>query len=362
MPLEFVNKPVPITRVEHLRPDSFKQRYRNKHPIILTKIISDWLPVTKWTTSYLQEALEQTCPNGDLQVFSSLDNKLFINNPEVVQTVNISPKDFLNLVFDHQEQSAKQRFYLRTHSMPDILFNDINIPAQVKSLLDVFCSNEDENTGMNRAVEVQCPTKTENVKERTEQSALCSPDEGLSAWEQMLSCDVHDENSVSIELEDSANIQQKLPHYQNVSLMDTSWQKLQARIFNQPTMQLWVGTKGNVTPLHYDRNHGLLAQIVGRKELILFSHEDTPNLYPHVSYSERAHTSRVDLRKVYAEEDKRFPRLKNAQPYTCTLQPGELLYMPPFWWHDVTSLDDCVSVTLPWDMDSSETVPGCMLA
>ena len=131
---------------------------------------------------------------------------------------------------------------------------------------------------------------------------------------------------------------------------------MSARIFNQSTMQLWIGTQGNVTPLHYDRNHGLLAQFAGRKELILFSHEDTRNLYPHVSYSERAHTSRADLHGLDAKDGKRFPKLRNAQPYHCILQPGELLYMPPFWWHDVTSLDDCISVTLPWDISSNEEV------
>jgi len=42
---------------------------------------------------------------------------------------------------------------------------------------------------------------------------------------------------------------------------------------------LWIGGSPTISPLHYDDYENLLAQIRGRKELILFSPTDHPNLY-----------------------------------------------------------------------------------
>lgn len=135
------------------------------------------------------------------------------------------------------------------------------------------------------------------------------------------------------------------------------------KVFRRDTMQLWVGTRGNITPLHYDRNHGLLVQILGEKSVILFSHEDSRALYPFPSHSPKSHLSRINFRKVEDEAELLhfFPKFSRAQPYSCVISPGDILYIPPFWWHDVTSQDDCVSVTLPWDLNATDEIPPCVL-
>jgi hypothetical protein len=57
-----------------------------------------------------------------------------------------------------------------------------------------------------------------------------------------------------------------------------------------PDLQrIWVGSKGNCTPLHYDRCHGLLVQLVGRKKFTLISPEQSSMVYPHGPPHPHAH-------------------------------------------------------------------------
>lgn len=37
---------------------------------------------------------------------------------------------------------------------------------------------------------------------------------------------------------------------------------------------------------------------------------------------------------------KRFPRFANAKRLQCVLKPGDVLFMPSFWWHEVQSYPD----------------------
>jgi hypothetical protein len=133
--------------------------------------------------------------------------------------------------------------------------------------------------------------------------------------------------------------------------------------FSERLSALWLGTQGNITPLHFDLWHGLLIQIVGRKKVVIFHPDDYHNLYPHSSLSLNPHTSRIDVRKWEQSEDEqqKFPRLKNATKYSATLSPGDTLYIPPCWWHDVESLDDSISITLRWEIATYESIHPCAI-
>jgi lysine-specific demethylase 8 len=107
---------------------------------------------------------------------------------------------------------------------------------------------------------------------------------------------------------------------------------------------LWIGAAGNVSNLHYDLSNNFLVQVEGRKRFILFSPEDYEYVYP----AEK--TARPNLSQLDPEnpDNERFPLFKLARPITFILDPGDVIYMPPFWWHQVHSLDYSISVNFWW--------------
>jgi hypothetical protein len=109
-------------------------------------------------------------------------------------------------------------------------------------------------------------------------------------------------------------------------------------------INLWTGGQGCVTHLHYDTDHNFLVQVRGRKEVTLFSPDDTRYLY--FKKRSNSHVSEVNIDNV---DEARFPLYKNATPLPCVLEPGDILYMPPVWWHQVKSLDMCININFWWD-------------
>lgn len=288
---------------ENIDSQTFCRKFYNQQPVVLRKSVENWRPCKTWTPDYLKVALKGS--SECLEVLEALDNEQFVDNVDFARKRNISPEAFVDYVFKEEkgfvsdetaenqrkysDYHSKKRLYLRTMSMPNVLYGDIAIPDQIKSLKSKIYHTKDQEAD--------------------------------------------------------------------------SLDKFASKVFRQDTMQLWVGTRGNVTPLHYDRNHGLLVQILGEKQVILFCHEHTSSLYPFPSYSEKSHLSRINFRKMKDEDEllASFPKFCRAEAYSCVISPGDILYIPPFWWHDVTSRDNCISVTLPWDMEPSDEIPPCML-
>jgi ribosomal protein L16 Arg81 hydroxylase len=94
-----------------------------------------------------------------------------------------------------------------------------------------------------------------------------------------------------------------------------------------------IGPAGSVARLHTDflHTHAYLAQIAGRKRCTLFSPEDSAFLYE----------GRVDPDAPNLDE---FPLFRQATAFECTLEPGELLFMPWRWWHHVVALEKSITV------------------
>jgi hypothetical protein len=109
--------------------------------------------------------------------------------------------------------------------------------------------------------------------------------------------------------------------------------------------RFWLSAAKTRSPLHRDPPDNLFAQIFGRKRFILYNPDDTPNLYPHRIWSGLPDFSRVDIERPDLAAFPRFPR---AQAITCEVGEGEVLYLPRYWWHQVTSLSRSASVNLWW--------------
>eukprot|EP01114_Cavostelium_apophysatum_P022287 TRINITY_DN8011_c0_g1_i1.p1 TRINITY_DN8011_c0_g1~~TRINITY_DN8011_c0_g1_i1.p1 ORF type:complete len:442 (+),score=113.57 TRINITY_DN8011_c0_g1_i1:191-1516(+) len=107
----------------------------------------------------------------------------------------------------------------------------------------------------------------------------------------------------------------------------------------QQNMNFWLGGKGTIADTHYDAYENFNVQIYGRKRWIIFP-PDAP-LYPFPFM----HPSHAQSQVVIDEPDlEAFPQLKQAKGLEVIMNPGDVLYLPPLWYHHVEALDDSISV------------------
>jgi hypothetical protein len=102
----------------------------------------------------------------------------------------------------------------------------------------------------------------------------------------------------------------------------------------------WIGPAGTFTPLHHDLTNNFIAQMRGRKRVLVMPASEVGRVYnaQHVF-------SEVGDLEAKALDTVRFARLQGARVYQVLLEPGEILFMPLAWWHQVRSLDFSVTLT-----------------
>jgi len=108
---------------------------------------------------------------------------------------------------------------------------------------------------------------------------------------------------------------------------------------------VWFGPAGATTHNHYDISHNFYAQLYGKKRFILFPPEEYKNLYLYPFLHPGAQQSQVSLDDPNIDL-KSFPNFKNAVAYDAILEPGDVLYLPPLWFHHVVALTHSMSVSV----------------
>jgi hypothetical protein len=119
---------------------------------------------------------------------------------------------------------------------------------------------------------------------------------------------------------------------------------------------MWIGPAGSFTPLHHDLTNNFIAQAVGSKRILIVPAAEVGRLYN----AEHVFSQVGDLEAPNLDIA-RFPRLEGLRVYTVVLAPGEILFTPLAWWHQVRALDFSVTLTYTnfrWDNGASATYPG----
>ncbi|MDX8525902.1 cupin-like domain-containing protein [Mesorhizobium sp. MSK_1335] len=106
-------------------------------------------------------------------------------------------------------------------------------------------------------------------------------------------------------------------------------------------MAFWLGARGSVTGLHCDPNHGVLGQVLGKKELYLFPYSQRAYLYPNSKYDPATECCDPDVR--YPDYTV-YPRLSGAEGLFAELEAGEAIFMPKKWYHQVVGKSINISV------------------
>ncbi|KAJ4487523.1 Clavaminate synthase-like protein [Lentinula aciculospora] len=129
----------------------------------------------------------------------------------------------------------------------------------------------------------------------------------------------------------------------------------------------WLGPRGTISPAHTDPYFNIYVQIVGRKTIWLAPPYVSEYMYAFDKNDVQAHdssnpasnkanpltsnTSRVDVFTTVKDDDspRRFPAFwTNVVPHaiSTTLEPGDLLFIPPGWWHAMRADETSFSVSM----------------
>lgn len=102
---------------------------------------------------------------------------------------------------------------------------------------------------------------------------------------------------------------------------------------------VWLGNRSRIAP-HYDLPDNIACVAAGHRRFTLFPPEQLPNLYVGpIDFTPAGQpVSLVDLKQPDFE---RFPRFAKALEHAqvAELEPGDALYIPSMWWHQVEALD-----------------------
>lgn len=98
--------------------------------------------------------------------------------------------------------------------------------------------------------------------------------------------------------------------------------------------RFWLGPAGTVTPLHCDYDDNIFAQIWGTKRIFLAPPHHDEFLYP----SEANAILFGSPFDPEAPDFEKFPLARQASMVEVIVNPGDLLYVPAGWYHQVRAL------------------------
>lgn len=130
------------------------------------------------------------------------------------------------------------------------------------------------------------------------------------------------------------------------------------------TPLFWMGNSGQRTSLHNDRFRNFIVMFVGCKRVYLYPPGEFTNLYL-APIDRRVQGALTCMADPSTPDYEKFPLLARADRnlYAVDLREGEILYIPPLWWHLVSADGPSISANLWTDeIEAAESLylPQCL--
>ena len=134
-------------------------------------------------------------------------------------------------------------------------------------------------------------------------------------------------------------------------------------------INFWMGQGKAVTSLHKDPYENLYCVIKGQKHFILYPPCDR-FFMPYKSFSVGKFCLRNNAWTIEDQKNngdstvvpwiavdplspnyKKYPQFKNATAFECTVEAGDVFFLPSLWFHHVQQSDLTIAVNFWYDMD-----------
>ncbi|EOD27588.1 hypothetical protein EMIHUDRAFT_235592 [Emiliania huxleyi CCMP1516] len=135
---------------------------------------------------------------------------------------------------------------------------------------------------------------------------------------------------------------QSTPVALEAELRDLGWAWLHSACeaaASQPlqALQLWAGHGVGMTPCHFDAMDNFLAQLEGRKSVLVYPPHCSFDLYPYPTGHPADNFAMADPERP---DLGRWPGLARATALEAELAPGDVLWLPRYHWHLVRQVPD----------------------
>jgi ribosomal protein L16 Arg81 hydroxylase len=125
-----------------------------------------------------------------------------------------------------------------------------------------------------------------------------------------------------------------MQHPDVMNMLDMDWFRARrGPMAPQENLHLFIGGQGTSTALHTAISANFFVQVHGRKTWKIYAPDWSWVFRPPMERS-------VYFSSEFDPDDPdydAFPETRALTGYEVTLEPGDILYNPPFWWHKVTN-------------------------
>ncbi len=123
-------------------------------------------------------------------------------------------------------------------------------------------------------------------------------------------------------------------------------EKFFGRIFVR--VEMFMGGQQNATAFHCAALGNLFCQILGEKRWVLVSARHAKWMYPRITFNNKVglfFTSPV-VSDDEEEINQKYPLFKYVPKFVAHLKPGDLLYVPPWWWHEIKNFGETIGIPI----------------
>jgi hypothetical protein len=134
-------------------------------------------------------------------------------------------------------------------------------------------------------------------------------------------------------------------HPELIDDFDWKWlYKMRNYLSSGKTFQVFIGGKGTKTTLHCAAENNLFTQVLEKKHWYLYPPKNDIFLNPPITKSPYFYSN---FNPENPDFDK-FPAARFSTTWECVLRPGDVLFNPPLWWHQVKNLNHSIGVGFRW--------------
>jgi hypothetical protein len=112
--------------------------------------------------------------------------------------------------------------------------------------------------------------------------------------------------------------------------------------------EMFVAGAGTGSAFHCAVGGNFFVMVCGRKRWILVKPSDSFAMYPTIGRNMGSAYvgSPINSETYESEQMERYPLFSKVSKFTVTLEPGDVLFVPSWWWHEVKNLEPAVGVPL----------------